>query len=807
MKNEIVRKLTSLTLMTIMFAGGLSVAFPGTMPQAHASHNANLFVSAENSYSNNLLTGPMVVEVVVTDSSINRLDQAYGEPDVTVNGKKLRMIQGTDGSWHAFIADIDMAKAADATQPGLSSGADPSTRPGKGLNFGKFCSKASGLELLGFATSDTEGLALPSNATFVQSGVAVAGTSSVNGTDGTAAFVQCTTPQANGRHSGATSASNREMNVIRQNVTVNHGSSTISVGQLGLLDSNYWPFIQLYDFVPTGTVDIKYNKAGSVQTTTLTFDSMSGISLSTDRSTYPADAQVHLTLQDFQLNIDPTNEDSWTWGSNVRDSTTNKTVFYMLFNDTGSRDADGNTFDIISSTQATVQKVVERKNLGAQNLFGNLTTLQFDKNGMLTFNNNTAGVGTDVVQLNDNGDSALFIPNTAVSTSKALRTNTLRDTSLPITLTETSSNSGIFTSTDEANISTLKVNSQCYSFTSGVSTSSMSNACRGKTASITYNDVSHSILVDTSFATINMDESAIGGEWNSGEQIKVKLVDNDANLNSKVDEDLKLTNTDVKVYPAISIGSPITLSKLSKPFIDRGQSAGDTQTFGTTAGTAFSVDSQSDVGRLGIGTKFQLFNKGGFQFNLTTTGADLKTFLANGTKEGTSTNQNGIYHYLNYDLRSFASNSTTNILAGASLNFSIQDASDSNVRIGSSSPTAQRKSLSTISGLAGNTAFQGLIDITNAADAASKFGDSDTVTVYVNVTGLATGGRNIPAANYTAIVDLFRFGTSNDGDSATGTDRFNDAIYRLELEESGLNTATFEGTVEYVMLNQLNILQ
>ena len=96
LKNEIVRKLTSLTLMTIMFAGGLSVAFPGTMPQAHATHNANLFVSAENSYSNNLLTGPMVVEVVVSDSSINRLDQAVGEPDVSVNGKKLRMLQGTD---------------------------------------------------------------------------------------------------------------------------------------------------------------------------------------------------------------------------------------------------------------------------------------------------------------------------------------------------------------------------------------------------------------------------------------------------------------------------------------------------------------------------------------------------------------------------------------------------------------------------------------------------------------------------------------------------------------------------------------
>ena len=32
----------------------------------------------------------------------------------------------------------------------------------------------------------------------------------------------------------------------------------------------------------------------------------------------------------------------------------------------------------------------------------------------------------------------------------------------------------------------------------------------------------------------------------------------------------------------------------------------------------------------------------------------------------------------------------------------------------------------------------------------------------------------------------------------------NNAIYRVELEETGDNTATFEGSAEYVMLNQIN---
>src|SRR3989344_744707 len=197
MKNEIVRKLTSLTLMTIMFAGGLSFAFPGVMPEASAAHNANLFVSAENTFSSNLVAGPMVVEVIVSDSSIASQDDAHGEPTVTMNGQKIRMLQATDGNWYAYIADVDMAKAADATQPGLTSSADSSTRPGKGLNFGKFCRNDSGDELLGFSVSQTQGIALPSNATFTKVLGANTGT---NGTDGTATFVKCIGAEA-ARHS------------------------------------------------------------------------------------------------------------------------------------------------------------------------------------------------------------------------------------------------------------------------------------------------------------------------------------------------------------------------------------------------------------------------------------------------------------------------------------------------------------------------------------------------------------------------------------------------------------------------------
>ena len=114
MYNETIRKITSLTLLTILVASSAVVGMPNALPhaQAQTSTNANLFVSAENSQFNNYFAGPQVIQVVVADPDINRLDQAYGEPVVTVNGKRLRMAQGTDGNWYAYFADRNQAIAA-----------------------------------------------------------------------------------------------------------------------------------------------------------------------------------------------------------------------------------------------------------------------------------------------------------------------------------------------------------------------------------------------------------------------------------------------------------------------------------------------------------------------------------------------------------------------------------------------------------------------------------------------------------------------------------------------------------------------
>ena len=90
--------------------------------------NANLFVSAENSLFDNHMSGPQVIEVVVIDSDINDTDEIESEPDVTVNGNKLRMIQDTQGDWYGYFAEFSQAQMADST----------STTNGEGLDFGTF---------------------------------------------------------------------------------------------------------------------------------------------------------------------------------------------------------------------------------------------------------------------------------------------------------------------------------------------------------------------------------------------------------------------------------------------------------------------------------------------------------------------------------------------------------------------------------------------------------------------------------------------------------------------------------------------
>ena len=105
-----IRKLYKILVTLLVFS---LIIPPISSPSVNAySDHPNLFVSAENSLFTNHFSGPMIVQVIVQEDN-TQLDQAIGQPNVSVNGRHLQMVQGSDGNWHAFFANTDSAKQAD----------------------------------------------------------------------------------------------------------------------------------------------------------------------------------------------------------------------------------------------------------------------------------------------------------------------------------------------------------------------------------------------------------------------------------------------------------------------------------------------------------------------------------------------------------------------------------------------------------------------------------------------------------------------------------------------------------------------
>ena len=297
-------------------------AAPFLAGEAYA--NQNLYVSAQNPRFDNHFAGSMVVEVVVNDPDLKETNTVVGEPDVTVNGRELRMVQGTDGSWYAYFASVDAAKAADQIVAG--AGAE-----GKGLDFGVFCSASTDVSVLGADFSESEGVAIPQDG-------------GLGGTNGQASFVACT---------GSIGSTGIINNVVRNPRSINTNSA-VPAGQIGL-NASAWPVIQLF---PSSNAEIKYNKFSGTQQVNLRYDEIPNIAVDLDRQSYPSGAEVFVTISDIQLNQDPTDEDSWTFNVNSP-----LAAFYQAYDERGSNSGNGGP--------------------GLINLGPHLSSLHFDDNGQL----------------------------------------------------------------------------------------------------------------------------------------------------------------------------------------------------------------------------------------------------------------------------------------------------------------------------------------------------------------------------------------------------------------------------------------
>jgi hypothetical protein len=597
-----------------MLAGGMVIAAPAMVPEAAAA--GQLFVSAENAMFNNYFAGAQVVEIIVKDPNRILTAESQSEPTVKVNEFPIRMAQGVDGYWYAYIVESNEVAAADANA---------------NLDFG---SSAEAFTTVTF------------NSNIVS------------------------------YHPDATA------NIVGQAPSLSNWNSVtnladVDAGQIGV-DADEWPFIQALDFT-LETIEIKLEQAGTDEIVTLKHDNddiddFAGVEL--DRNAATHGAELHLTITDQALNIDPTTED-----------------VVMFFVTAGS---EGVSFKATTTSSA-----------GDYAAFSN----GFDANGKLKINYNT------------NGATAAVLTNDA----------TLDDTNADAYLVffETAENSGVFVNTDDDDDSSLNVN------TSGL---------RGTTATIDYADSAQSFVIAHDFATIDMDASSVGDEWNSGEEMTIVLYDQDLNLNTFKDEDLTVRGG--TLVPSLQIGSPLSV-------------ASDATVGGVTVS---ELTSFSKIATVDTTTITSSSATAALSINTGISGADYAALVAYGGTE-----------FINFDMRNITTDVVTisvGSAGGAILN-------------GSTTADCVASTTANTSANAGSSNGVEFFEITDLGSSVC----TAATDIYVNmVVNTITSDSD---AEF--VLDFFSFGPAT-----------NNAIYRIELEETGDNTAEFVGTVEYVMLNQLN---
>jgi hypothetical protein len=233
-------------------------------------------------------------------------------PDVTIDGKKVIMAQGVDGSWYAYIADGSKATSIDSNYPEVEDGA--------GADYGRWCKNNTPLEygpnnsaVATLIPSESRGVAIPhqlGNASALEEALSAgaftnigAGTQS-SYTQGTGITQECGSSltaialgpnvflnasatahvaglpkieQSDGNRAitgsatGVNATDQAINNVVREARALSNGTTTDYYGNIAL-GPNLWPLIQVYDFTRYQTYDLVYERGGADETIPLTYD-------------------------------------------------------------------------------------------------------------------------------------------------------------------------------------------------------------------------------------------------------------------------------------------------------------------------------------------------------------------------------------------------------------------------------------------------------------------------------------------------------------------------------------------------------
>ena len=507
------RKITSLTIMTIMVAGGLTVAAPSFMPEVSAFNEGHLYVSA-GEYGGKF-GGAQIIEIIISDPKHSSLELSAsssgnaigGIPQVTIDGDEIALIQAVDGNWYAYIGDE--ANIEDANDLGTNYG----------LKMGIECG--------------TKGTGSAATAT---------GINAEDIGDADSVWVSADDCAGDGGNEDADVLDNAPK--IYSGVTNNNGGRTLSDNE-----EVSWPFIQTYPLDKWDKFDITYQNGGDSETMTIKYgDSNSYAEMIPDRTEYPKGGEIHLTINDYLLNIDPTIVDVWTFNTTAG----SETVTYSEYTDKSTTFSD-----------KTAMSANTLKTIGFGDTKGGFKVT--DSESALTYQTNA--------DCDSNGCAAQII-----------------------TFHETFQNSSTFDNLDDSG--KYKTNLIM-----------KKSADRGDMVVIDYNDTPQSLMVNNFTGKIEIDHEAVGDEWNSGEVLPFTFWDNDHNLKLADDEDLQIED-DYYNIPTITIGDPAYITAGSGNWMAIGGGASQTTitmdaqshiaSNSTTAGTISTV---ADGGTLAKGVQ------------------------------------------------------------------------------------------------------------------------------------------------------------------------------------------------------------
>ena len=778
MNNELGRKITSLTLMTIMFAGGITVAGASFMPMAEmpeaiATHGTS---SGALSVSSTHIMGGAVLGITINDSAISAVDQQITPPSVDLDGQSVDMTQMSDGTWVAYVVDHETATNL--------HGALGENKNSSGLEYGQYCDGGLGAQVTGgsdgprSAQGGAADFDITTNPSFIQGWQRSAlegallerycqdtvDTWDLGGLGGQVIFSVLEDPAQLNTNSGTGTNNSGNRNIV-VNATAPNASA--------------WPFIQALNF--TSSMDTTYGG----ESVSVNWGSDRDYSISVDRTIVPDNAQVQLTLTDPGLNYDPTSADVW-----IMDAA-NETLFF--WNNGSVGDPQGQADPQDDGSTITSQKI---SNDGTQNAVLSTTSL-----GHVCNNDCTMSVG---------GTPAKVL---GVTTTNAYSwTN--------VTLTETGNNTGVFTSTS------LVTGTEGFSGSDGSSDSSMT---------LTYGNTV-SLIIGYNDASIELEA---GDSWLPVETANFTLTDPDANKDTTTAETLNIGDPYDRI-PTITIGSPLTLGEnvQTQQAAGTGAHASGQQALGNEGVVINSIvqaASADAAAQYWYKTKWDNTTDNSQRLNIivdgviapyspeealtTITWVNITTSIAPSEivdMEGTA--------LISYDITSIADQ-----LGSTDIDFMVTQNAQAAATGGNATVTEAGSVICVESSGNVKAGVFDLDELTGGDDCAPNLatGDYDSAVQRVGVEGItdvwthgATASQNNfvsyafkithPTASYLSnnstctpadcygefavAVDIMNF----DQDNSSKT---HNAIYRMEAVETGADTGVFTGTVAYALMN------